>query len=247
MATEFDTRFLERRPPPDLTLGSTFLHNDARDISPTPLNGVLKNNPTFSDNAIVIGNTGASVTSSFLIGVEYPIATKTTKQWEKTSISYWLYPSNEGAGGIYGKRPPLSMMYSSANSYASWSGFWTHTLQSSGKPWLVRRYTNNEKNWYVNGGGYVLNQWQHMAMTMDATTNTCKFYLDGVLKTTTNGYVGSTGAIYGNGCEIKIGSRYFTPTLSEEGFNGKISKLLIWEGLILTQAQITDLFNSGRG
>lgn len=243
MASELDTRTMDRRPPA-ATLISTFRHGDARDLCGDPLNGVLKNSPTFADGAISIQNSGASVTSSTLIGVEYPIATKTTKDWQLISISFWIYPENEGNGGIYGKRPPVIMMYSSANSYASWSGHWTCTLQSAGKLWFVRRYSNNEKDWYVNGSAYTLNAWQHIAMTMDCTTNTTKFYKNGTLMTTTNFYVGVPGIING-GCEIRLGSQFFTAT-ANDGFDGQLSKLMIWEGKILTQSEVTEIYSQGR-
>jgi hypothetical protein len=96
-----------------------------------------------------------------------------------------------------------------------------------------------------------LNTWYHVVFVLDRTNN-MKIYLNGVLQSVTvsvaaNNLIPYSGVNFNNINPFRIGSATGADNTSPTGlFSGQIDAFNVWDR-VLTQSEITELYNSGNG
>lgn len=95
---------------------------------------------------------------------------------------------------------------------------------------------------------FSLSTWYHIVYTDDGTKTNAgmKMYINGVLQTTTNLNSGTYTGMPNGSSITRMGDASFgLSTLTRH--NGYIDETAIWKNRILTQSEVTSLYNSGSG
>ena len=243
---ELDTRFLERRLPPSVMQLSTFAHGDARDLANSPNDGVLRGSPSFeaSPPAIYINNPSYSTNPPD--GVEYMSATKNTQRdWQKMSVSFWMWAGDiqAASGWMYAQPPVMSAIRTRGTTYANWSGHFKIIPYTPRAINMLRRYITNERAIPTTTNCHSGATWTHVCFACDWSIPQAKVYINGTLNSST--ITGAAGTIFTDPFEIRVGAEWFS-NYAIQGWNGKLSKLIIFEGKTLTQAEVTEIYSQGR-
>jgi hypothetical protein len=151
------------------------------------------------------------------------------------SVSVWLYPTSTGFMVAIGKRDLSVSSLGWFFGQSGVSGDFTFDLTaqaSSGGEAQVFGPTNT----------LTQNAWNHAVGTYDGSKSTdgMLMYVNGTLLSTTVGVNNLTGSIL-NSLPVQFGCD--NGTTSPEGFwHGSIERPAIWSGVVLTQAQVSQLF-----
>jgi hypothetical protein len=105
----------------------------------------------------------------------------------------------------------------------------------------------------VTSNTIVTDTWYHLVCVFDRTSN-IRLYLNGVLQSVTISYgmndlsqFGAASTNYNTSCPFRIGAYTAADNINALSlFNGSIDAFNVWN-LVLTQSEITDLYNSGNG
>ena len=103
------------------------------------------------------------------------------------------------------------------------------TTSSDGISWLLSSSTTSFN---------VANEWQHVAVTVDGSTTTAIFYLDGV--SATNAGVDPAATI----ADKSIAYAWIGKTNNGDFFTGEMADVAVWDS-VLTQAQIREVAAEG--
>tara|TARA_B100000073_G_C23744615_1_gene574774 strand:- start:2244 stop:5030 length:2787 start_codon:yes stop_codon:yes gene_type:complete len=151
------------------------------------------------------------------------------------TISAWIYPTD-----IANKDGIISKRTSTENN-----GDWVLRFTSSAKlKWLV--WDGNSSNGSTSSNSSIsLNTWSHVALTHNNSTNTTKFYINGLLDATSSSL---SKNIDGNNSNLFIG---WDGQQGDKFFTGKIDEIRIWDN-VRTQVEIktnmhTELSGSENG
>jgi hypothetical protein len=237
--SELDTRFLDRRPPPELIFGTTFSNGSGKDISNNALGNGTANN--FSTVARVVGGAEPYFEVDAGVGwspsIYYDYANASTKffglAFSKISLSYWI----------------MNYSYTTLPFVIGTIGDYTKLIV------LPHHYVRQPMFFRYPDSGYqapanslpVNSTWAHVVMTWDtslALTTRCKIYINGVSQTVSirNNENISTCTTR----NLCVGSGRPVYSFNYYGLIGRMSKLLIFENKILTQAEVSEIYNHGR-
>jgi len=190
-------------------------------------NGILTNNPSFSDD-----NGGCIVFDGSNDRIVLP---DTLKQTGSQSISIWFNPSTWNPGGVF--EPGI------------FGGF---AFGSSGTPGgiSIAEYNNSLYVTAYNGSQKLeanaslppLNSWTSITVTYDNTTGTLKTYLNSVLRRTSVFGAGASNIVWD--VPITLGAAYLNGDYLD--FQGKIAVSQIYNKT-LTQSEIIENFNTLKG
>jgi hypothetical protein len=127
---------------------------------------------------------------------------------------------------------------SNANARGTVAGKWlSYMLQAYDGKWIY--WMGNASDWSnVNTGvPVVANEWQHVALTRAASTNSVNFYVNGALLFTGTAGLAGTGDIRNTNSSFTIGSH----NEDSDFFPGKIDEVRLWN-VVRSQSDIqTDL------
>lgn len=235
MALELDTRFLDRRPPPDLTFGASFSHGLGRDLSKNANNATVQNSATFGNDGGVYLNCDSA--RKYLLAPEiaaYSVA------WDKFSLSCWVYQTSNTVNYNH---------FMCRERELNWKRSYFFSTIGAGILYSMKGYTNSEQSNKLQSSAFSLSTWNHVAVTFDEAlnpqTSRFKFYVNGELKTSIVQYGSSAANDYIGVAPLIFGSANLNGTL-DSAFRGRISNPLIWENRILNADEVLAIYNSGR-
>ena len=159
---------------------------------------------------------------------DYVNANTTVQSNLDFSVSAWINPASYDKA-ILGTRPTVS---------AGTSNGFTININSSGNLW-GRIFTESTVTQVQTGSTIPLNNWSHIAIIYDSSSNTLKTYLNGSEVGSVVGSVSSIASIN----DLNIG-RASVGSSGYSYFNGSISNIVVYNSA-LTASQISTLFNFG--
>lgn len=238
MASETDFRCAQRRPPSDLAFGTYFAHGSGKDFSNnsfgdgtnTNFSTVARINSATDDANLEIDNMAFSPD----VYINYnTAATYAALGWTKMSVSYWMVDRSGG-----GTRFPWGV--GTIGQYTQC--LFTNFMDLGTRQFHAWRYFDNGirtgNNIYTVGTPF------HVACTWDTSQSSGsrgKIYFNGVLQTTfirNNDNPASSSSP-----TLCVGSARPIASFNNNGLRGKMYKFMLWENKILTQAEVTELYN----
>lgn len=247
--SELDTRFMDRRPPPECVLHADFSTKTVRDISnfgATPTIGSLLTFGVDGSGVSYCEATGANSAQNSVQFADNDRYSMVDGGDVPSSLSAWVYCDSFTTGDR------ICTILSKANTYSS--SFEYQYIAGNGAGDVfghpnapMSRYAEGvavkEIQAYVTAGNVTTGTWHHMAFTSDGTTanaNGLKIYIDGVLVTTTKTRYGAyAGMTNGSGvlrlCSVSTG----------QVMDGKLAKVILFKSRILTAQEISEIYAQG--
>ncbi len=147
------------------------------------------------------------------------------------SFSCWIYPTD--MTGLDNRRQ-IAEKRDSANNQ------WALNVTSGGR--MQFQVKKGGTDYRREKTGFVVNQWQHVVVTFNASNNSLEIYRNAVAGQTSTGSYQYKDAALNN---FVIACTQTTDILVSEQsyFKGYIDEIQYFKGVVLTQAQITNLMN----
>ena len=147
------------------------------------------------------------------------------------SVSLWIYVTsypNTDAGiiGNWGAAP-----------------YWYLTLVPANQIMFCTHFTSSNIMTYSNAA-ITRNKWVHVAVTVDRDGYQ-RIYVDGVLQNDSDDVSAHASVIMNNNRNFNIGN--IGGQADGYYFNGLIDEVALFQGIVLSQADVTALYNSGSG
>lgn len=210
-----------------LDSGGTSLQGQRYATAATTTNVVTPNPTIASQNASVVGSfcNAGNFDGNGIVKV----ASNTVLQYStKLSASAWIYPT----------AAPTSDLYS---------------ILSNDQNYEFHLNTNRKLYWWWGGSpreltsatSIPLNQWTHIAITMDASAGRQYIYINGVRDSNTNNW---KGTLTTNNCDFYIGGDVSTGScalINSRNFRGKIDEVKLYN-FELSQAEVQADMTLGR-
>ena len=202
-----------------------------------------------SRNAYTLSTTGSSTYSSTYKSMSFPgnsngyffLNSNTgINTGQNFTVTAWINCSSISTGTTAGR---LSII-GNACSYNVNKG-WYWFLQNNGTTvinTLAMTIGNDQSYQYTSNNVFSFNTWVNFTTTVQSG-RTIKNYINGGMNNG-GGFLVSTGTTIDYTLEaFKIGRRSINPINTDQGFNGYISNVKLYNR-ILTQSEITQLYNS---
>lgn len=158
------------------------------------------------------------------------------------SISMWIYPTALNNTTVLINKTGLSSN--------EWMVF-TDTTGSISVQCFDKSNTSTRKAMHVNSA-IVLNTWQLLTVTVGGSTSETDInvYINSVIQSKTSDSIGTYTSMINTTNNTRIGQLSWSDIYSapnETKFTGYMEEVGVWKNRILTQAEITYLYNSGNG
>ena len=152
------------------------------------------------------------------------------------SISFWVSPTSDDAANTV-----VAMVSTDA-------GFIASTLTSGGtsQVYFSQKGSTTDGQWTSPADSLTLNAWNHVVITRNSffPATSPVIYINGTSVAITQ-VAAQVGAIDDEtGCSLSL-NNYSATDIYKSGLNGKIMDVRLYGGKILTQAQVTELYNAG--
>lgn len=172
----------------------------------------------------------------YLTSVAYSVLNPTVS----ISMSGWFYSTANPSSNFQ------AALFATWNNPSNNFGYWLDLYNDAGTPKLRLGYWGTSNALTLREVNFTpsLNTWYHIVATINFATKTLHIYVNAVDQTLTTTSDTATAVAYNGGSTFEVAN---LPTLNSTGGNwdGRIDESGFWKDYILSQAEVTELYNGG--